>query len=1596
MKKGLSILLCVCLFSAVLGAVPVSAATEPIIVMSLGDGYTEGGGYWNHSTSMKYPDASGGSYTTSMDAWCRYEAAVPQAGMYKAEVYVLPTHAEFKNPSFVDVTVGYYDGNAKYTQNVDFYDNSGWVNLGTYPVQAGTNLSVRQQMKDAGDGGPNHRAAAVRFTYMGELRPESHNVTAYSFTDLGEWTLSDGYMLGTTAQTHPSTSINVKMPGTYKVWVYSKNYSDYNRTFSVSMDGTRLPNLVGNHKYNAETSVGSPSTWSAWQEAGTVELTAGAHRIDLKRMAGWVRCSNVFVTSDLNMVPDKNIGAFNAAYPQTSVTEYYPTADYPSTNLGEMTNEEVISIENESYKLDFIKGSVNGVATVQNEIYIKHNNEWLKIKDKSEELGVLMMAAAKSELGQAFQSVSGKVFKQTLAYNKEEFVESGTNFYKTGYPYWFIPNDVVYVSDSEIQLLFPTRYGTELRLTYSFDDLCSDPKVSLNATFGKGGSYSFLLFSGDTFEESAMTRVTAPLLFNRKYVPTGLNTWSEEYLTTPLVTFTVNDKASDLVTYGLAVDPSVIPQDIAYADTARFGFSMRGNDGKLRAQLCAPMFGTEASNFKSGDSYAFSYRILGGVNDWYDTYRHVATDLYKVADIRTNYYNNLNEAIFNITDLIKDSYAGGWDDKSMGYYYSEYREDEGHTNVLEEVQRYLLTEDEELLETRVIPTIAFLLSRGSSHFSRNVNNTNVSSYMVTTPSLKAGEDHIALYEMTGGRMPFLKRKGMLQNTKSAAGQEAMYRQTGDASYIEQIKAAADKDINLTLNDSGYMSTINRQGFILGDYTSYLDSVLIAYENTHEQKYLDAAEELGRMLLTSLSTKGYQNGYDKNIYHVDPHAVANAHVSVSDKASWWWRHDIQWRPGFAYGKYGPLSEKADVWTQIDEEDVPGWLLSSVGLSTEHPRTAGHSNFIFMNTWASQFVRLSKYTGDDIFETQARNAIVGRFGTYPGYYIDRYWTNYMKKDYPYDGPDYNYIYYTHISHFLSILEDFLITTAWSKSDGKVTFPAMSTSGYSYFTSKQYGAKPGKMYDVDGLWLWNDRGIVTADNVNVDFVAGKKDGTLGLALINEGNEDITTEITLGEKVPAFTGKANGYKANGSKFDVSVTDGKFHISVPAKGMVTVVLKMDGITAPGYASNLIYSDSDDESGTVNNLTNGRGYTIQLNDNEYFAYVYVTDKDLDSLTINYTVDGVSNSVTVNEFPFEKIIKVDSPEKVFSYSLTAAKNGVSTSYGSGTLKATLPSGEGMKVNVNGRDTSVIAGKAKNAGAEVAAVDKNGDAITKPTVLDAVYSYGLADNAKGRIVAYLNGALVANPDLVYVSANDRVTFEQKTDGFSPFCFGPAGSVITMMGGKWGKINKGVYKFTCPDYTKMQDVVPNIITADSMRNMHINGVLTPAAGKLGAAEGEKLDGYVLFDNVPILQSALQSGTRVDFSFDGGLTLVDTAYEKSLAKDENGNILGILPKVVALNQSNLYDTDKLYLTDKYTVGDVHVFDNDSHVLVSTDGVRDCMISVGTYDKGGRMTAVRTEHVLLTFNEPYATVLNPGERLFVFDYVNFSGTNMHPATKSK
>ena len=95
---------------------------------------------------------------------------------------------------------------------------------------------------------------------------------------------------------------------------------------------------------------------------------------------------------------------------------------------------------------------------------------------------------------------------------------------------------------------------------------------------------------------------------------------------------------------------------------------------------------------------------------------------------------------------------------------------------------------------------------------------------------------------------------------------------------------------------------------------------------------------------------------------------------------------------------------------------------------------------------------------------------------------------------------------------------------------------------------------------------------------------------------------------------------------------------------------------------------------------NGKGYVIQMNPKEYFAYMYVTDQNLKSMTFDYEVNGTKNSVTVNEFPFETIVKVPSATAEFTYKLTALdKDGNTVDYGSGTL-APLSNGAD-KDNVN---------------------------------------------------------------------------------------------------------------------------------------------------------------------------------------------------------------------------------------------------------------------------------------------------------------------------
>ena len=1102
-------------------------------------------------------------------------------------------------------------------------------------------------------------------------------IAATDFVNLGCWSMDEGgFLFGTHSSPdgaegsvpggEPATiEFNIRKAGTYKLWTLARDYASNrpgSRYYNAGLDGVMAPEKMGTH--NKEGFV--------WQEVATYELAAGTHTICVYDTSGYyARCKGFFLSDNMEYVPNddleylkKTFGAFGAGYASI------PDNQFPYWATQPIQERELVSIENDTFKINFIQGIGTKGNLVQNEIYVKKDGQWVKIKDKLEKFGYLMMYAEKSERafvrapGESIGSHNGgENFAQYFTVDGAQARVTTMDFFGSGIGYWFLPNNVQKISDTKVKLSFPAKDCASLSVIVSLDDLAKEPKFELDASFTKDGAYSFLLFSGDALEQSAVNRSLVPFIYTRKGVPDVDTVISETFMFTPMVAFAVKEDAGEIVK-GIAVDPTSTIQDVAYEETARYGYLLRDKENNLCPQIVAPMFGTEASNFKAGDTYTFAYRILAGTDGWYDTFKHVSEDFYNVTDIRTNYYGTLNDAVYNIDDLMMDDKYGGWDDNVRGFYYAEYDHTASQCNPLQLVQRYLMSEDETYLDERVAPTIAFMLSRGANHFNYDIADTSVlgSKNIVNTPAVGDSAAWISLYEMSQGRMPYALQIAINKNSTNIPASANFYRLTGNETYLANIRTMADGLID-KLDNAEYNKGVAETGFVLNGYSDNIPPLMYTYQLTGDKKYLEAAEEYTQLLMTALSSMGYQNGYADNMYHVDPQTAADAHIINADAANWWWHGDIQWRRENEYGTWKPAAGMQSI---VHEDDAPGWTFATVGLTTEHLATAGHSNFILMNTWAPYMFKMTDWTGDEFFRTQGRNAIIGRFTNYPGYYIDRYYTNYMKPEYPYEGPEYNILYFTHVAPFQAIVEDFQMQEAWARTEGNVEFPEIWAGSYSYFNSNQYGAHPGKMYNEEGMWLNNERDIVKSSDVNLNYVAAKKDGVFGVVLMNEAQTVVSSDITLGGALNGFNGTVVLYDKDGNTTQTTATNGMFTVSVPARGAVTAMVKSTLVKKPTYAlDKIVYNPAVEKTQTTHK--NGKGYVIQINPDIYHAFLYVTDQDIKSITVDYEVNGKKNTVTDDKYPFDALIKVNSGSAEFKYTITATKaDGKTEEYGSAVL------------------------------------------------------------------------------------------------------------------------------------------------------------------------------------------------------------------------------------------------------------------------------------------------------------------------------------------
>ena len=294
----------------------------------------------------------------------------------------------------------------------------------------------------------------------------------------------------------------------------------------------------------------------------------------------------------------------------------------------------------------------------------------------------------------------------------------------------------------------------------------------------------------------------------------------------------------------------------------------------------------------------------------------------------------------------------------------------------------------------------------------------------------------------------------------------------------------------------------------------------------------------------------------------------------------------------------------------------------------------------------------------------------------------------------------------------------------------------------------------------------------------------------------------------------------------------------------------------------------------------------------------------------------------------------------------------------------------EVTVDGVSVAATEGDAAAADNTLATVDANGDAITYPTVADALYAAGkLGSPESGRQLVKLDGKVVANPDLVYVKEGDAITTEVYQDGFAPISLESVSKTL-------GTDDSVHIKFCFSP-----DVIPN---ADAQTGIHLNGVLRPRmAGttmKLGT-----MNGYVLFNNCD-LTSYAQSASRIDYLIQG-IAFKATVAETHVLDDED-NILGIAPDMftLAADGSSGYEWGELFITDKYTTSGIAVFNNGTHYLLETDGCEDVVI-IRRSESG-----ITSENALITFTNPKAISVAKGEKVFVWHRINYGAyTTMEP-----
>ena len=1052
--------------------------------------------------------------------------------------------------------------------------------------------------------------------------------------------------------------------GHWRLWVRSKDYPADRpgiRNFTVRLGRIQSTTIFGRH--NRPELDG----W-AWEDGGFFDLPAGETLVVVGDAAtGSARCDSLVLTDNPTYQPEGvpwKLAKASAVLAPLPIREKSKRAYLPEP-YSSLTDTPLATLQNEHVRFTFFAATTAKGAAVALRAATRDGERWAPLESPETDSYRVLFRPRDSDP----KIVTTRVHPTwDIAFSPMvEATSGGTSVHDpAGHRHGAVGLGPLLRPASErraparrrtVELDFPETPAGQLTATWRLSPGRPAADVELRFVPKGPGHYSLGYHGPLACAPGDADFLLLPFLYQGRRFPEQPSVVLSALTPTPLAL--VNRGGVSCAVVG---DPRDIPFTWPTYQNSRYALALRNETGAAQPLIYTPVLGQPGS-VSDGAAIQGRFQVWLQRGDWYAAYRQIADDVFTLHDYRQPVTASLSDAALNLVDLIRNEEAAGWNARAKGPWNIESRNTVSQVSPLTYLSIYLLTGDEDFYRRFARPSLEYLLSRPGPHFAaeHEIWDNYYHHQPMRGPGAFFGASTFAsAYAMTQGRSAVFgelclddQRHARITHgnghTQPFADLLALYRLTGERLWLEQATVAADKYIAANITKPPTRD-LGSTPFVNVSFVSDWEGLLQMYEATHEPRFLQASVEGARWQMTSLWTQPAIPAGDTTIH---PGGIYDAQRHV------WWFGDKLFRRGLFEG---PASWETPYPPppRLPEKRVPAWEISQVGLGLEQPETynrKGPQANIMMNAWAPSLLRLARPSGDVAFRTAARNAVIGRFANYPGYYLDGATTEYQRADYPIKGPDVTSLYVHHVPPTAAYVLDYLFSDAESRSAGAISFPYVRQCGYVWFDSRLYGHAPGKVYG-QSAWPWLHRTAIRLDNINVDRVLAEGGGKFHAILLNQTPEPQRVQVTFDEKVLGRSvdgATLTVHADNQSAPAITIHGQTAEVTLSPLGIAVLTLDGVKIDVPTHRVNPPEHFALPAAPTLQRAAfavlrrsastspaPGEMQVAPFTWRDLYVYVTAALDDVRSATLRYRIgDGPEQRITGHEFPWEFTARIEN-------------------------------------------------------------------------------------------------------------------------------------------------------------------------------------------------------------------------------------------------------------------------------------------------------------------------------------------------------------------